>query len=418
MRGSQKQRQQLSLRQKSYLATRALVLEQPLSGFDMLMDRFAAGSAMAEKRPLGDSSGDAWGANLDNFVDDPETSPADVIVNELLDRDLIDETEIEIARYVASDLDEHGFFTKQPASYAASLGLDVASVRHIVTAIQTLEPAGLGAKDIAHAFVMQMSRVLPSLPIPACARFLRTRERSMSPGVVRACLSKMHVPCDTATLQQILGVLDPEPIRRVAPGKPHIVVPDIVIERDPLTGELVCSVPLPPWTLGIDPAITAVRDAEVRRQASREAATVSWIDDAIAQRTSMLTQVGNALIASLSPYLSSQTDHASRIPVEQLMRETGMSRTVMVRALHNKYVRTPRGTVRLRTLVMDRWQTKAAAAREAVALLLRPEAHQAPLSDREIADRLMAQGIKISRRTVAKYRLSLGIPARYFRNDL
>jgi hypothetical protein len=38
MRGSQKQRQQLSLRQKSYLATRALVLEQPLSGFDMLME--------------------------------------------------------------------------------------------------------------------------------------------------------------------------------------------------------------------------------------------------------------------------------------------------------------------------------------------------------------------------------------------
>ena len=59
MRGSQKQRQQLSLRQRSYLATRALVLEQPLSGFDMLMDRFAAESTMAEKRPLADASSEA-----------------------------------------------------------------------------------------------------------------------------------------------------------------------------------------------------------------------------------------------------------------------------------------------------------------------------------------------------------------------
>ncbi|MHB8070975.1 MAG: RNA polymerase factor sigma-54 [Candidatus Cryosericum sp.] len=418
MRGSQKQRQQLSLRQKSYLATRALILEQPLSGFDMLIDRLAAGSTLAEKRPLGDSSSEAWGANLDNIAGDSETSAAEVIVNELVDRDLIDETETEIARFVTSDLNAHGFFTKPLASYAASLGTDAASVRHILTAIQTLEPAGLGARDVSHAFAMQMSRVLPSLPIQECARFLRTRQRSMSPGVVRACLSKMHMPCDVSTMQAILGVLDPDPIKRLAPGQPHVVVPDIVIERDPLTGELACLIPLPPWTLGIDPAIAnAARDPQIRKQASRESATVRWIDDAIAERTSMLTSIGNSLVASLSPYFSGRADSPSRIPVEQLMRETGMSRTVMVRALHNKYVRTPRGTFRLHSLVMDRWQTRAASAREAVALLLQPDGSHAPLSDREIADRLMSQGITISRRTVAKYRLALGIPARYFRNN-
>ncbi len=418
MRDSQKQRQQLSLRQKSYLAIRAMVLQQPLSGFDMLMDSFAAGSVVAEKRPLGDPSDDVWEANLDNFAADLETSPADVIVNELIDRGIIDETDIEVARFVASDLDEHGFFAKQPASYAASVGLDVADVQHILTAIQALEPAGLGAKDVAHAFALQMSRIVPSLPVQACARFLRTRERSMSPGVVRSCLSKMHVSCDTATLHRILSVLDPDPINRMVPGQPRIIIPDIVIEHDPLTGELTCSVPLPRWTLGMDPAINAtIKDPEVRRRISRENTTVHWIDDAIAERTSMLMKAGTSLIASLSPYLSGQADHPSRIPVEQLMRETGMSRTVMVRALHNKYVRTPRGTVRLRGLVMDRWQTRTASAREAVTLLLQPETHQIPLSDREIAERLEAQGITISRRTVAKYRLSLGIPARYFRKN-
>jgi RNA polymerase sigma-54 factor len=418
MRGSQKQRQQLSLRQRSYLATRALILEQPLSGFDVLMDRFAAESAMAEKRPLAEASASDWEPGLENIAGDAEASAADVLVDELMDRDLIDESEVQVARYVTSDLDEHGFFTKPPARYAASLGLDVAAVRRVLAAIQALEPAGLGARDVAHAFAMQISRVLPSLPTQECARLLRTRQRSISPGVIRSCLTRLHIECDAPTMQAVLGSLDPEPIRRLAPGLPRAVIPDIVIERDPLTGELACLVPLPAWSLGIDPSLSVtIKDPQVRRQASRETTMVRWIDDAVAERTSMLTRVGTVLISSLSPFLSGRADTPSRVAVEQLMRETGMSRTVMVRALHSKYVKTPRGTVRLRSLVMDRWQTRAASAREAVAQLLRPQTGSAPLSDREIAERLAAQGITISRRTVAKYRLSLGIPARYFRSN-
>jgi RNA polymerase sigma-54 factor len=418
MRGSQKQRQQLSLRQRSYLATRALILEQPLSGFDVLMDRFAAESAMAEKRPLAEASASDWEPGLENIAGDAEASAADVLVDELMDRDLIDESEVQVARYVTSDLDEHGFFTKPPARYAASLGLDVAAVRRVLAAIQALEPAGLGARDVAHAFAMQISRVLPSLPTQECARLLRTRQRSISPGVIRSCLTRLHIECDAPTMQAVLGSLDPEPIRRLAPGLPRAVIPDIVIERDPLTGELACLVPLPAWSLGIDPSLSVtIKDPQVRRQASRETTMVRWIDDAVAERTSMLTRLGTVLISSLSPFLSGRADTPSRVAVEQLMRETGMSRTVMVRALHSKYVKTPRGTVRLRSLVMDRWQTRAASAREAVAQLLRPQTGSAPLSDREIAERLSAQGITISRRTVAKYRLSLGIPARYFRSN-
>jgi RNA polymerase sigma-54 factor len=89
----------------------------------------------------------------------------------------------------------------------------------------------------------------------------------------------------------------------------------------------------------------------------------------------------------------------------------------MVRALRRKYVKTPRGTFRLRSMVMDRWQTAAAPAKEAVALLLQSDRRVTAMSDREIAERLASEGIHISRRTVAKYRLSLGIPARYFRNS-
>ena len=205
----------------------------------------------------------------------------------------------------------------------------------------------------------------------------------------------------------------------MTPGQPRVIVPDIVIEHDSLTDALVCSVPWPAWGLAIDPVVvsSARKDPEARKQVLAEVTRVRWIDDAITERTAILARLGDALIASLAPYITNRSDHPSRVPVEYLMQSTGMSRTVMVRALRRKYVKTPRGTFRLRSMVMDRWQTAAAPAKEAVALLLQPSGSSKAMSDRAIAERLANQGIHISRRTVAKYRLSLGIPARYFRDN-
>jgi len=162
---------------------------------------------------------------------------------------------------------------------------------------------------------------------------------------------------------------------------------------------------------------SAHKDTEARKQVLTEVTRVRWIDDAIAERTAILAKLGDALTASLAPYFANQSSAPSRVPVDHLMQATGMSRTVMVRALRRKYVKTPRGTFRLRLMVMDRWQTAAAPAKEAVALLLQPGRNSKAMSDREIAEHLANQGFHISRRTVAKYRLSLGIPARYFRDN-
>ncbi|MCX6085694.1 MAG: hypothetical protein NTX94_04550, partial [Caldiserica bacterium] len=215
MRNSQKQRQQLSLRQKSYLATRGLVLEQPLCDFGTLMDRFAAESIIAEKHARVDPSGDTWNGDLDGFADAAESTPAELIVDDLVDRDLIDDSQVECARFVASDLDERGFFTRPMSHYATSISFSAAEVRSVLAAIRTLEPAGLGATDVAHAYALQMSRILPELPVTACAQFLRTRQRSVSPGVIRACLRKLGVNCDPASLQRIFTILDPEPAKHM-----------------------------------------------------------------------------------------------------------------------------------------------------------------------------------------------------------
>jgi RNA polymerase sigma-54 factor len=419
MQNSQKQRQQLSLRQKSWLATRALVLQQPITDFGVLMDRFAADSVLAEKHAMAPASGDTWNGDLDALANAEESDPADTILEQLVDGNLIDDSLIECARFVISDLDANGFFTRPIAAYARTTGYTAAQVRQTLSALQSITPAGLGAKDVAHAFALQMARVLPELPVAACSRFLRTRQRAIVPSVIRTCLAKHHVEYNPEEFQRILAVLDSAPLKHISGEATRVVSPDIIIQQDELTGTLSCVVPDSPWRLEIDPAIlpSARDDPEARKRIQLELTRVQWINSAISERTSVLEKLGNALIASIGEYLSGRAQQPSRAPVEKLMQATGMSRTVMVRALQRKYVRTPRGTFRLRALVLDRWETTSAPAREAVNRLLMSNPESRALSDREIAERLSAEGIHISRRTVAKYRLMIGIPSRYFRNN-
>ncbi len=419
MQGSQKQRQQLSLRQKSWLATRALVLEQPITDFGTLMDRLAADSILAEKRAVANVSSESWNGDLDAVAAPEGSDPAETIVEQLLDNDLIDGSLTDCVRFIISDLDQNGFFRKRIAAYARSTGFTEAQIRRSLDAIRSADPAGLGATDVANAFALQMARVLPNLPISACTRFLHTRERAMAPGVIRACLQQQNVDYNPEDLQRILSILDPAPLKRLSSDQARAVVPDIIIQQDPLTGSLSCVVPDAPWRLFIDPVAlsSAHADPEARKRVSLELTRVRWINDAIAERTFMLRRLGDALISSIGEYLSGHADHPSRVPVAQLIQATGMSRTTMVRALQRKYVQSPRGTFRLRAMVLDRWETTSAPARDAVARLLSSNQQSRTLSDRQVATILETEGIHISRRTVAKYRLMLGIPSRYFRDN-
>ena len=419
LEGSQKQRQQLTLRQRSYLAIRGVILEQPLGDFEPLIDRFVSESVVAEKHARGTATGDSWNGDLDSLPSPVESDVTDSLVGELLELSLIEESALHAAEFVVSDLDEHGFFTYDVSDYSRSNSLRETDVQKTLSALRAMDPAGLGATDVAHCFALQMAQVIPGLPVEQCASFLRGRAASVSPGVLRACLKKLGLPSDANLVQRAMAVLDPEPLKRLIPAQARIVVPDIVIERDQVDGHLVCMVPQPAWTLTVDPDVltSAHEDPQARRRVTTDVTRARWVEEGIIQRTRTLTVIGEALIRQLGPFLAAESEGPSHVPTDRLMRDTGLSRTVLARALSRKYVATPRGMFRLRSLVMDRWETASAPAKDALIRLLQSGDASREMSDRQISEYLATQGIHVSRRTVAKYRLSLGIPARYFRHN-
>ncbi len=421
MPGSQQQRQRQtqSLRQKSWLATQSLVLAQPLSSFGELLDDVVAKSYFIEKKPRAVQDGESWQGAIDALPDTRGASTADCIIDELVDLGLVSDEYVELARTISSDLDEDGFFPFSVQSYAVQHQQKTSTVRRILDALQTLTPGGIGARDRAQAFAVQLSRAIPAIPVDRLAALLRRRQSSISPGVVKSCLGLAGVPLHDEDLNTLMAVLDPRPVRRYCLDAARPVIPDIFVRRDPLTNELAAHVATPPYMLEIDislPAMDALA-TEAKAAISAEQQRALWINDAVIRRTAALQLLADAFIRRLGPFLAGTADEPATMPIGTLMEETRLSRTVLVRALQRKYLCAPRGTFRLGQLVLNRWETKAHDAKKTIARLLLKDPQTVGMSDREIADVLRERGFHLSRRTVAKYRLALGIPAKYFRTS-
>jgi RNA polymerase sigma-54 factor len=154
-----------------------------------------------------------------------------------------------------------------------------------------------------------------------------------------------------------------------------------------------------------------------------------WLLEAVGQRRQTLLRVIEAVIAKQRDFFDYGPQALRPLPMQAVAEELGIHVATVSRAVAEKYLATPRGVLPLRKFFSGGVQTKAAAetgegggedmAWEAVKAALQElvdaEDKKSPLSDEALAEALKAKGIEIARRTVAKYREQLGIPAKRLR---
>ncbi|MBV7434426.1 RNA polymerase factor sigma-54 [Cardiobacteriaceae bacterium TAE3-ERU3] len=332
----------------------------------------------------------------------------------------LDETTMSAALALAYLLDERGYLTLDEASAKSDYNIDKNTYQAAVTALQQCQPSGIGARDLEEALNLQIAA------LPADTNYLSTLKRIMRRHF--AFLSK-----DSERVQKQLDLCDeefqgalallrslhPYPADNYeAPIREYIEPEVIVHERGGISYIARFDTHLP--ALSINSAYAAVQPNNEQEKTLLRAqlSEAKWFIGALEKREDTIRRVASIIVATQQDFFQ-QGDIAMRpLTRAQVAEMLDVHESTVARAVNGKYLQCKRGVYELREFFShavssseDGEEASVKAIKAIISGLIESENKKKPLSDQKICDMLAEEGHQLARRTVAKYRESLGIPA-------
>ncbi|MCA9728053.1 MAG: RNA polymerase factor sigma-54 [Candidatus Eisenbacteria bacterium] len=322
-----------------------------------------------------------------------------------------DEETLARATYLIGCLDERGYLAEPWEAISADMGVEPESLLPALRALQGLDPAGIGARDLSECLALQLER--GGLGETLAARIVGGALGDLAAGRHAALLRRFHVTPEAleAALAEIRR-LDPHPGRAFAPEPPRYVLPDLVVRRDGEGWEIRLGSHAQP-TLRIQTHYRGLAESSVGsagdflRGRLRDA---RWLVGALDRRRATMVRVMEAIVDAQEEFFAEGPRALRPLTLQEIASGVGLHESTVARVAKDKYVDTPRGIFPLRFFFSSRISTQsgpdtsARAVKARIRALVEAEKSDRPLSDRAIVRSLETEGIRIARRTVAKYR--------------
>ena len=317
-------------------------------------------------------------------------------------------------------VDEAGYLRDAPADIAARLGVSAARVQSVLLTLRGFEPTGVFARDLVDCLGLQLDeRGQLDDPMRALLANLSRLAKHDLAGLARACGVDMDTLSDMVVR---LRSLDPKPGSAFATDAAAAIEPDVLVKE---TGA--------GWAVELNAAtlprvlvnhryfneVSAVASDDASRTFLTECQqTASWLVKSLDQRARTILKVASEIIRHQDGFFAYGVDHLRPLKLSQIAEAIQMNESTVSRVTSGKFMDTPRGVFELKYFFtttiasLDGGEGHSAeAVRHKIQILLSEETADTVLSDDAIVTKLRAQGIDIARRTVAKYRESLGVPS-------
>ncbi len=307
---------------------------------------------------------------------------------------------------------------------AADAPVTLEALRQALLCVQKLDPPGVGARDLRECLLIQLDAEADAgrdvaLPRLLVSEFLREIELNHIPQIAKR--TGRSVDEINAAING-LARLDPHPGKLIGSAPVPYILPDAAVEVDD-DGGLVVKMQggdgsgLRLSRLYRQMARSRKTDPEAKDFLRRNLRSAQWLIGAIGQRRQTMRRVVEEVFETQREFLDRGREALKPLPMTEVAKKVGVHVATVSRAVSGKYVQTPRGIFPLRMFFSGGKTTAAGEdmAWEAIKARLREivdkEDKARPLSDEQVASALGAAGIKIARRTVAKYRNLLNIPS-------
>ena len=328
-----------------------------------------------------------------------------------------------IAEAIVYGLDEDGYLHDSiddvRSSLAPELLVEEDEILAVLHRVQRLEPVGVATRDAAECIRVQLS----ALPSDTPARDLALRiSKDYLEQVARHDTDELRKRTGAsheaiADALDLIQSLEPRPGARYDNRQDEYLVPDVYVTRIDDEWRVTLNPENDPGLKLNNYYIDLLRksggkDADYLRGRLQEA---RWLMSSLELRNQTLMRVSQGIVESQQEFLEQGEIVMKPMVLKDISEAIGVHESTVSRATTRKYMLTPRGLFELKYFFSshvrtDRGATVSATAVKArLQVLLENEPPGQPLSDQELSDLLRSTGIIVARRTVAKYRESLGI---------
>jgi RNA polymerase sigma-54 factor len=330
---------------------------------------------------------------------------------------------MDAAAFLVESLNQNGWLDEDIPTLAKALDESEALMERALDVVQSLEPAGVGARNLGECLRLQLVRRIPTNrlalqivdgyldPLSKSRYGLIARELKVTPEEVRDA-------CD------LIRSLNPRPGTGFAARENLTYInPDIIVVSFPDHFELLTNDYFFP-TLHLSGYYTKLmkeeqEDDQLRDYLTGKMRQAKWVVRSIEQRRSTLMACAECVLEFQEAFFRKGPGHLVPLSLADVADRLGVHESTVSRAVKDKYIQCSMGVYPLsyffsRSLGADRQAGDVSSPDAAKALLkklITEEDKRKPLSDQKLCELMSTQGCTLSRRTVAKYRDELNIPS-------
>ena len=329
--------------------------------------------------------------------------------------------ELESAEYIIGNLDDRGYLAIEPIVISDKMGLSEQKILSLIDEIKKLDPPGIGSRNLQECLLLQLATY------PKDTQWLTEAQMLLSDHIAllgnrdyRQLMRETKLKeADLKAVMALIHSLDPRPGNRVIHSDTEYVVPDVSVFKDhgkwvvTINPDSVPRIKVNEQYAALSKNTRNSADSQFIRTHLQDA---KWLIKSLESRNETLLKVARCIVEHQQDFFEYGEEAMKPMVLNDIALAVEMHESTISRVTTQKYMHTPRGIFELKYFFSSHVSTdnggecSSTAIRALVKKLVAAENQAKPLSDSKIATLLAEQGIMVARRTIAKYRESLGIP--------
>lgn len=324
--------------------------------------------------------------------------------------------------FLVGNVDPDGYLRMSLEEIAAGVPCSAEIAGQAVALLQSFDPTGVGARDLAECLLIQLRATGAETPL--LNELVTRRFHDLGTKPLPLLARQMSVPVEEIQKAiEVIRKLDPKPGRRYDSSRTIYVEPDVAVVKieddyvvqfndDGLPRLKVSS--LYRRMLSAD---DGALDGDGKSYLREKIRAAQWLMKSLDQRKRTIVKVAESIVKKQRDFFEYGVAHLRPLVLRDVAEDIGMHESTVSRVVSNKWMSTPRGLLPMKFFFHSAIASSGGedvsslAVKGKIRSLIEAEDPERPLSDARLSELLAREGIKIARRTVAKYREELHIPS-------